>query len=94
MTPRDLCKYMQALLQSLAHIHEHDIIHRDIKPANFLYKPGTDRYCLVDFGLAQRNSDFSHDKIEAKNRRRKERDEKTRKVQQPTKRRVLPPVAV
>ena len=53
MTNDDLRKYMLALLKALAHVHSLGYIHRDVKPANFLHRPGTDEFCLVDFGLAQ-----------------------------------------
>ena len=53
MTLKPTQEYMKALFESLAHLHSHGVIHRDIKPSNFLHSFGTDRYMLIDFGLAQ-----------------------------------------
>lgn len=46
--------YMRNLLIALRRVHEVDIIHRDIKPSNFLFNRDAKKYCLVDFGLAQK----------------------------------------
>jgi cell division control protein 7 len=45
--------YMFELLKALEFIHSKDVIHRDIKPTNFLYNPFTRKGVLVDFGLAE-----------------------------------------
>lgn len=49
-------KYIFELLQALAFVHSKGIIHRDIKPTNFLYKPLLGKGVLVDFGLAELES--------------------------------------
>lgn len=49
--------YMYELLLALNFIHERGVIHRDIKPTNFLYNPFTRRGVLVDFGLAETQSE-------------------------------------
>ncbi|KAK2149026.1 hypothetical protein LSH36_471g04029, partial [Paralvinella palmiformis] len=46
--------YMKNLLIALHRVHEVDIIHRDIKPSNFLFNRIAKKFCLVDFGLAQK----------------------------------------
>lgn len=61
----DMRNYMQGLLESLAHVHQNGIIHRDIKPSNFLYDFKHKRGLLVDFGLAQRESEFTSDSTAA-----------------------------
>ena len=59
MNPKDVQRYMKALLNALSVLDQYDCIHRDIKPANFLYRPaslcnsGEAKYMLIDFGLAQ-----------------------------------------
>lgn len=45
--------YMFELMKALAFIHSKDVIHRDIKPTNFLYDPFKRKGILVDFGLAE-----------------------------------------
>ena len=52
-TPQQTQKYMRSLLESISHVHKHNIIHRDIKPSNFLYNCVSGQCKLVDFGLAQ-----------------------------------------
>ncbi|KAG0356484.1 hypothetical protein BG005_004589 [Podila minutissima] len=54
----DIKCYFRSLLKALAHVHAHKIIHRDIKPSNFLYDVRKKTGILVDFGLAQRQSDL------------------------------------
>ena len=53
LTPHQTQKYMQSLLEAIAHVHKYNIIHRDIKPSNFLYNCISGKCKLVDFGLAQ-----------------------------------------
>jgi len=53
-------RYMRALFDSLSHLHSKQVIHRDIKPGNFLYDVKNERYMLVDFGLAQSQSDITN----------------------------------
>jgi cell division control protein 7 len=49
--------YMRELFLALESVHSKGIIHRDVKPNNFLYNWATGRGILVDFGLAERESD-------------------------------------
>ncbi|KAL3233007.1 Cell division control protein 7 [Nakaseomyces bracarensis] len=50
--------YMWEMLQALSFVHSKGIIHRDVKPTNFLYNPEIGRGVLVDFGLAEMQSDI------------------------------------
>ncbi|GKT35604.1 Kinase, CDC7 [Aduncisulcus paluster] len=52
-TPRDIWKYMESLITSLAECEKQGIIHRDVKPGNFLFSRKTGKGLLIDFGLAQ-----------------------------------------
>ena len=51
--------YIANLLSALGHIHKLGIIHRDIKPSNFLYDRQAKKFSLVDFGLAQLESELT-----------------------------------
>lgn len=46
--------YIQALLQSLAELHDAGWTHGDVKPSNFIYSDATRTGTLIDFGLADR----------------------------------------
>lgn len=47
---------IKSLLQSVAYLHENDIVHRDIKPENILFVSSqTDSIKLIDFGLSRRH---------------------------------------
>lgn len=50
---RELQDYMRNLLIALKHVHGFGVIHRDVKPSNFLHDRKSQKYLLVDFGLAQ-----------------------------------------
>lgn len=49
--------YMRELLLALAFTARKRVIHRDVKPTNFLYDLRTRRGVLVDFGLAEFQTD-------------------------------------
>ncbi|KAF3918848.1 PAK-2p27 [Dactylellina cionopaga] len=49
--------YMRSLFTALKFVHAKGILHRDIKPTNFLYDCGKGRGVLVDFGLAERETE-------------------------------------
>ena len=52
--------YMYQLLSCLNSIHSAGIIHRDIKPDNFLFNIDTNECYLIDFGLAEINTDSKY----------------------------------
>lgn len=54
--------YMWELLQALSFVHSHGIIHRDVKPTNFLYNPELGKGVLVDFGLAETQTDYNKER--------------------------------
>lgn len=58
MTVSHVRNYMRSLFTALQHVHAHKIIHRDVKPTNFLYSVETEQFTLLDFGLAQRQSEL------------------------------------
>jgi cell division control protein 7 len=65
MTIEEIKEYMKALLSGLARLAEYGWVHRDVKPCNFLHRPanwkntgGPARYMLIDFGLAQKESEL------------------------------------
>jgi serine/threonine protein kinase len=59
MDLEEIKNYVGNLLAAIRHIHNLGIIHRDIKPSNFLYDRTERKYALVDFGLAQYQSDLA-----------------------------------
>ena len=50
--------YIANLLAALEHIHKLGIVHRDVKPGNFLFDRQRKKFLLVDFGLAQWESEL------------------------------------
>ncbi len=61
LSPRRVCQIVRQLADALEHAHKQGVVHRDIKPENILMHAGTDRPCLVDFGLAMLSDDPVHD---------------------------------
>ena len=57
MTFEKIQIYMYQLLSCINSIHSAGIIHRDIKPENFLFNIDTNDCYLIDFGLAEINTD-------------------------------------
>ena len=45
------------ITESLAAIHEADIIHKDINPSNIVYNPITEELKIIDFGISTRLSE-------------------------------------
>lgn len=60
-SPRRVCMIVRQLADALDYAHKQGVVHRDIKPENVLMHAGTDRPCLVDFGLAILSDDPSND---------------------------------
>ncbi|NEQ97072.1 MAG: AAA family ATPase [Cyanothece sp. SIO2G6] len=44
------------ITESLANIHDANIIHKDINPANIVYNPQTEQLKIIDFGISTRLS--------------------------------------
>lgn len=61
LSPRRASLIVRQLADALEHAHKQGVVHRDIKPENVLMHTGTDRPCLVDFGLAILSDDPAHD---------------------------------
>ncbi|KAG0344025.1 hypothetical protein BG004_004796 [Podila humilis] len=78
----DIKCYLRALLRALAHVHAHKIIHRDVKPSNFLYDVHKKTGILVDFGLAQRQSELP---IAPRNQNRKSKCTSSQRSKQESK---------
>ena len=55
---RDLC-------ETLAFLHEHELVHRDLKPRNVLLRQNGDVPVLVDFGLATRRQEPGRESIDS-----------------------------
>ena len=58
MTLAEMRIYLGQLLQALCCLHAHGVLHRDVKPQNFLYDPVARTGLLIDFGLAELNTQF------------------------------------
>lgn len=65
MSLEEIKQYMRALLEGLALLAKHGWVHRDVKPCNFLHRPANwqnsglpAKYMLIDFGLAQKESEL------------------------------------
>lgn len=58
MTLAEVRIYLEQLLKALCCLHAHGVLHRDVKPPNFLYDPVARTGSLVDFGLAELNTEF------------------------------------
>lgn len=59
MTMTGIRRYMRDMLSGLEFIHSKRIMHRDIKPANFLFDCSRGYGVIVDFGLAEAESDLT-----------------------------------
>ena len=46
-------RWLDPLLDGLAHVHEHGYLHRDIKPANIVIRAADGEPVLIDFGAAR-----------------------------------------
>lgn len=50
---RKIAEFMLSLCETTQLLHNQGFVHRDIKPSNILYRPGSRRPILVDFGLVK-----------------------------------------
>ena len=50
---KDVCMLAIQIVKQLKIVHSIDVIHRDIKPDNFVYDYKTNKFKLIDFGLAK-----------------------------------------
>ncbi|MCY4638514.1 MAG: protein kinase [Acidobacteria bacterium] len=46
-------RWLDRLVNGLAHVHDHDYLHRDIKPANIVIRAADGEPVLIDFGAAR-----------------------------------------
>ena len=74
--------YMFQLLSCIKNIHSAGIIHRDIKPDNFLFNVDTNDCLLIDFGLAEIDTDSNNYENLNKNNKANEDYQILSKIQQ------------
>ncbi|MEM8546459.1 MAG: serine/threonine-protein kinase, partial [Cyanobacteria bacterium P01_H01_bin.119] len=48
--------FLHDLLDTLAFVHDHQVIHRDLKPSNLMRRDGDRRIVLIDFGAVKQVS--------------------------------------
>ena len=53
LTPNAWRRWLDPLLDGLAHVHGHGYLHRDLKPANIMIRSADGTPVLVDFGAAR-----------------------------------------
>lgn len=53
MTPEDVWRWTNELVDAVVAIHAENVLHRDLKPANVLVRSETRAIAIIDFGLAR-----------------------------------------
>ncbi|MFB2837251.1 tetratricopeptide repeat protein [Floridanema evergladense] len=53
LSESQLIAFLQDVLQTLAFVHEQDVIHRDIKPSNLIRRQKDGKIVLIDFGAVK-----------------------------------------
>ena len=66
LNPEQIRRVFQPLAQGLGLAHKAGFVHRDIKPGNMMFRKSDQRLVLIDFGLANHETDAGKEQIDGK----------------------------
>lgn len=66
LNPEQIRRVFQPLAQGLGLAHKAGFVHRDIKPGNMVFRKSDQRLVLIDFGLANHETDAGKEQIDGK----------------------------